>query len=433
MRRLLLACAAAVSGVAGIASLNPALAQSTSDSAAPGTVTVRLNGRVNWYAGVEGSSVDSLPDGTKTSTTGFLGYMRLYPGFDGVAANGLHYGAAAEIRINGANNGTSTSANNETLYVFQAYGYLGLPQLGQVSFGQENGPTVIFETGTFEGFNDGGWNGDIEGLVPGPANPVYPFPDSGAAFSQTTDKIVYLSPSISGFQFGVGFEPNHVPENVGPVVTSSPTPIIGGQPRNLIDVGAQYTKTFGPVGIQAGVDYISAGQVNNTGAAQPFTTPTSYHNLNIVSGGLTLSYAGLTIGGNSVYGAFNQVDGDTFQLEPQGGNNAAGWLAGAQYTMGPAVFGASFFRFNTTGDLPGGIDAGSTATINANGLTSGQQQNTGVAAGGTYTLVPGVNLFVDYLYGWRKQSGFDFATGDAGTDHNYVQSQLLGVGSQIQW
>jgi hypothetical protein len=47
--------------------------------------------------------------------------------------------------------------------------------------------------------------------------------------------------------------------------------------------------------------------------------------------------------------------------------------------------------------------------------------------------VPGVNLFVDYLHGWRKQSGFDFATGNAGTDDNYVQSQLFGVGSQIQW
>jgi hypothetical protein len=47
--------------------------------------------------------------------------------------------------------------------------------------------------------------------------------------------------------------------------------------------------------------------------------------------------------------------------------------------------------------------------------------------------VPGVNLFVDYLYGWRKQGGYDFATGNAGTDSNYVQSQLFGVGSQIQW
>jgi len=427
MRKLLLACAATLTGAAGLASINTAMAQSTTNST-PGSITVRLNGRVNWYAGIEGSSLDSQSDGTKTSTTNFLGYLRLYPGFDGVASNGLHYGAASEIRINGGQ-----SASAETLYVFQAYGYLGLPKLGQVSFGQENGPTVIFETGTFEGFNDGGWNGDIEGMIPEAAVPVYPFPDSGSGLSQATDKIVYLSPTLGGFQFGVGFEPNHVAENSTDTITSSPVPITGGMPRNLIDVGGQYTGKFGNFGVQVGVDYLTAGTVAYTGPSQAFTQPTGYHSLGIVSGGATLTYAGLTVGGNSVYGDFNQVDGDTFQLEPDGGTTAVGWLAGAQYTSGPIVFGASYFRFNTTGDLPGGVDAGSGASISAAGLTSGQQVNNGVAAGMTYTLVPGVNLFADYLYGWRQQGGYDFGTGNAGTADNRVQSQLFGVGSQIQW
>jgi hypothetical protein len=73
---------------------------------------------------------------------------------------------------------------------------------------------------------------------------------------------------------------------------------------------------------------------------------------------------------------------------------SVGWLVGAQYTSGPLVVGASFFRFSTTGDLPGGIDAGSGATITSAGLTTGQQVNNGAALGGTYTLVPGVNLDV---------------------------------------
>jgi hypothetical protein len=88
------------------------------------------------------------------------------------------------------------------------------------------------------------------------------------------------------------------------------------------------------------------------------------------------------------------------------------------------------FRFQTTGDVPGGGDA---AYINASGLTLGQQVNNGLALGGTYTLVPGVSLFVDYDYGWRKQSGLDFSDLEAGPDNNYVQSQLFGVGTQIQW
>ena len=427
MRKILLAGVAAMAGVAGFGGAHSAFAQSAASSQqSPGTVTVRLNGRVNWYAGVEGSSLDSnSATGEKTSTTGFLGYLRLYPGFDGVAANGLHYGAAAELREN-----SGASAGDETLYVFQAYGYLGLPNIGQISFGQENGPSVIFETGTFENFNDGGWNGDIEGMIPGAAIAIYPFPDSGSAYDQATNKIVYLSPTFAGFQFGIGFTPNQNAANYAPSVTSSPVPIVGGRPRNMVDIGGQYTQKFGAFGMQAGVDYTSAGQVAQTNSD---ATVSGYKNMNIVSGGLTLSYAGFTLGGNSSYGAFNMTDGDTFQLEPDGGVPAVGWLAGAEYTAGPLVIGASYFHFNETGDLPGGVDTGSGGTITAAGLTTGQQQNTGVAAGLTYTLVPGVNLFVDYLYGVRQQGGYDFNTGDAGTANNYVQSQLFGVGSQIQW
>ena len=101
MRKLLLGCAATLTGMIGYAGLDAAHAQSSAATLAPGQVTVRLNGRVNWYAGIEGSSLDNISStGQKTSTDSFLGYMRLYPGFDGVAANGLHYGAAAEIRMN---------------------------------------------------------------------------------------------------------------------------------------------------------------------------------------------------------------------------------------------------------------------------------------------------------------------------------------------
>ena len=426
IRNLLLGCAAALTGVAGCAGLDSAMAQ-TAPSASPGSVTVRLNGRVNWYAGVEASSLDNdSATGTKTSTTNFYGYLRLYPGFDGVAANGLHYGAAAEIRINGGQ-----SASSETLYAHQFYGYFGLPQYGQISFGQENGPSVIFQTGTFEGFNDGGWNGDIESMIPEAAEVSYPWADGNQNYSEATSKVVYLSPVLAGFQFGVGFTPNQTGANYTDAVTSQPTPIVGGVPRNLIDIGGQYTKTFGPVGVQVGIDYTNSGRVNNTGGAK--TQPANYKDLNILQGGATATIAGFTFGGNSVYGDYNVADSYNINLVPDGGTTAVAWLVGAQYTAGPLVVGGSFFRVNQTGDIPGGVDAGSGAKITPAGLSTGQQQSDGFAAGGTYTLVPGVDLFVDYLYGFRQQGGYDFQTGNAGTTDNYVQSQLFGVGTQIQW
>ncbi len=417
MRKLLLATVATVGASMGL------MAAAQAQTAAPGSVTVRLNGRVNWYANISGTSLDSV-DGTKTSTFNFKSYLRLFPGFDGVAANGLHYGAAAEIRENGPNSpGNNTS--QQTLFVHQAYGYLGLPQFGQISVGQENGPVVLFETGTFEGFNDGGWWGDTEYMMPPNAIAVYPFVDN-EGLSQATDKIVYLSPTFAGFQFAVGFEPNHVNGSYSPTVTSAPTPIVGGMPRNLIDVGGQYTQTFGPVGIQIGADYMTAGQVAYTGAAPAV----AYKDLNLVTGGATATIAGFTFGGNVVYGAFNNVSQNTFQLQPSAGKPAIAGLVGAQYTAGPLVVGASFFRLQTTGDVPAGGDA---AYITPAGLTTGQQVDNGAAAGATFTLVPGVNLFVDYLYGWRHQGGLDFSTLEAGAAHNTVKAQLFGVGTQIQW
>ena len=426
-KNLLLGLMAALAGTSGYAGFNAALGQ-TAPSASPGSVTVRLNGRVNWYAGIEGSSLDvDSSTGTKTSTTNFYGYFRLYPGFDGVAANGLHYGAAAEIRINGGQ-----SASSETLFVHQAYGYFGLPAYGQVSFGEENGPAVLFQTGTFEGFNDGGWNGDIESMVPGAGEVIYPWADGNSNYNESTSKIVYLSPTLAGFQFAFGFTPNQTALNYTDAVTSQPTPILGGVPRNLLDIGGQYTQTFGPVGVQIGADYSNSGQVANTGG-RTSTQPADYKDLSIVQGGATATIGGFTFGGNAVYGAFNQADSYTIQLEPDGGTKGVAWLAGAQYTAGPVVFGGAFFRFTQTGDIPGGIDAGSGATITPARLSTGQQQNVGFAAGGTYTLVPGVSLFVDYLYGYRRQGGYDFSTGDAGTAHNNIQAQLFGVGTQIQW
>jgi hypothetical protein len=51
--------------------------------------------------------------------------------------------------------------------------------------------------------------------------------------------------------------------------------------------------------------------------------------------------------------------------------------------MGPLVVGANFLRTTLTGDIPAGIDTGSGAAITPAGISTGQQQNDGVTAGGT--------------------------------------------------
>ena len=198
MRKLLLATVATLGASMGMTAF--ADAQVTADTSGqmatdtdgqvyptPGTVTVRLNGRFREYAYVADNGAyrtSNFAQGAVGATTlqqginkldnyGFEGYARLYPGFDGVAANGLKYGASLEIRQDntfGAGGGTdgSITGNDRTrgyLYFRREWGYIGTDRLGSVRFGASDNPESLFETGTGENFDAGGLNGDLQGFL----------------------------------------------------------------------------------------------------------------------------------------------------------------------------------------------------------------------------------------------------------------------------
>ena len=405
----------------------------------PGSFAVHLNGRVNWYAGVAGSSVDNV-GANKLNNDEFQGYIRLYPGFDAVAANGLQYGVVGEIRNPGSNftgvgaNASGNSSQN-TLYWNRAYGYVGTDNLGTLNFGETDAAFDLFQVGTFEGFNDGAWNGDVPGFIPGNAFAVYPFADVGNI--QSADRITYLSPIWDGFQFGGGFSPtpNALINSEGCSVagptcnrlasTDSTDPADLGRYRNMFDIAATYNNSFGAIGISAYAGGLWSGKVNNTatlpgGGSVPGTQFTGFA---VGAFGLTLSYGGFTVGGHFNFG---QENGD-FNLKPQGGVPGLAFMLGGQYATGPVIVGASYFKYKFQGDF--------TAPT-----TEGVETDQGIAAGATYSIAPGLALYLSYLYGMRHQLGFDFNTGFAnsvegtpiGTNNN-VDSQIFAVGTVVKW
>jgi predicted porin len=400
----------------------------SSGMAAPGSFVVHLNGRLNYYLGVEGSSVDQVGS-DKNGALETQGYIRLYPGFDAVAANGLQYGVVGEIRNPGSNDtatGTGASGNStaNTLYWYEAYGYLGLPNFGTLQFGQSDGAFDLLMVGTFENFNDGAWNGDVPGFIPSAAAPVWPWPDVGQY--QTTNRIAYLSPTWSGFQFGVSFAPNNNAlinsENctvAGPGCnrnTSTPFVTTGEQfdsprYRNIVDAAAEYTGTFGPVGVSA-----SAGYLHSTPVANSLPGMLAYNGLSVGQAGLTLSYAGFTVGGNILGGEMN----NQYYLQPKGGANALAFIFGGEYSIGPVIVGASYYKFKYQGDYQ-------------SPTTEGVDTDQGIAAGGTFAVAPGLALYLSYLYGTRHQIGYDFATDAPGTAYNNVKSQVFAVGTVVKW
>ncbi len=453
MRRLLLTTAAAFGvamGLAGVANAqeglppppagepgptfglvgSPPVAASTvvtPDETAPNSFVVHLNGRLVWYGGIGTSSANDF-DGYKLNPYGSQAYIRLYPGFNATAANGLKYGVVGEIRNPGSTVETggatpgSTSTSN-TLYWRRAYGYVGTDDLGTLRFGMGDGPMSIFQVGTFEGFDDGAWNSSIlPTFVPSNTEPTFAFSDVAGLY--TSNKLVYLSPSFSGLQFGVGYEPNtaNLLDTPGSscgaasstcnALAASPIPGASIRRTNTVDLGGSYTGTFDGVGINVGAAYIASEAVS---APSP-----QYNGLSVGKIGATITFAGFTVGGNFNYGNMN---GD-FALQPRGGVNTISGMVGAQYAAGPYIVGASYFKTTYPDEW--------TPARGASGVAR-TGNDSGVAAGATYLLAPGMALYLSYLYGQRHQIGWDFNSGTTGPDQNNTHATVLALGAALSW
>jgi predicted porin len=483
---------------------------------APGTITVRLNGRFQFFAGGYGNSdmndsyyydvqtglasyspfvvsptATAITAGVTKSLTGaviqpttiapgvptpagfyrsavlnnakvqnygIVDVARLYPGFDGVAANGLKYGASFELRswdYGGAGGNTYSSPSQagrerDLIQFRRAYGYVGTDQLGTLRFGMTDGPSSLFLVGNFENFNSGGWNGAIPASFTGQLNNPWPFPDVGAEY--TTNKVVYLSPQIFGFDLGVSYAPDSSNLNgdngggcenqaangnvVGPgsgAVAGSGCDLLSSSTidyrrfRNLIETAVRYRGSFGPVGVAAFADYSFSGKVNYSGAiGGPAQTGgvQQYKPMSYGLGGGQLTYAGFSVGGMGRGGNFNDLQNNE-ALQPEGTNSETAYVVGGSYTTGPLVVGAHYFHSWQAGFQ--------TAASKASGEV-GTMNTQGIAAGGTYSVAPGLAVYLEYLWGQMHQRGVDLDLNIAGAaTHNTIVTQYLGVGTGLSW
>ena len=413
---------------------------------APGTMVIHLNGKVvvQYFQGWN-SLMNTAPD-FSTSSSGMSSWLRLYPGMDAMAANGLRYGAAMEIRQNngtpgnggGANpnsNGGSFS-NGQTLYNRRAFVYFGTDQFGIVRAGLGDGLISLFDGGrtTMQNFTPNSvLNGsDLQNAIGGNTSPPWIFM-SGTADEYDTQKFVYLSPSWSGFDFGAQYSPSAfsnlngcaVPASTCANLQTSGTALDGQRYANMIAGGMRYNGTVGPVGLLAYGVYTYAGHVNYSGTATAARVAVgapagsgwsgSFDNLNYGSMGVAMTYAGVTVGGNFITGAINGRGA----AKPSGGANANAFVTGIQYAQGPLTIGVAYEYIDSQG------------AVAMSGLT--QRKEYAIDIGASYTLAPGLMLFADYIYQTRKQSGFDFGAGTPGGANNQVQGQGFVFGTQVAW
>ena len=160
-------------GTARAVTVSPERPRSGSTPTPRSTVTCD-NNAAGRHRDVSATGQGTATGGNKQANYGFAEYARLYPGFDGIAANGLKYGANLEIRQDqsgGAGGGAhrqhlrQQTRTAPSLYFRRVWGYLGTDQLGTIRFGSTDQPTSLYMTGNFENFNNGGWNGDVPGFI----------------------------------------------------------------------------------------------------------------------------------------------------------------------------------------------------------------------------------------------------------------------------
>ncbi|HEY4172679.1 MAG TPA: porin [Rhodopila sp.] len=457
------------SQAAGGLSTMGALGQNFYAVPAPGTVTIRLNGKVEADIGVGGGSASTYTNPTthttyKTNPVQIGSYMRLYPGFDGQSTNGIRYGAQIELRENfqnalpapsGASNTQSSSPSSpsantslETVFVRRAYTYLANDNVGIVRLGQGDGVIGLFDPCIFSSqcwdagvgvFQNNLYGGFFPNNVSGGGATNYPWlAQAGAEYGN--EKIVYLSPQIYGLDIGLAYAPSqgnayqNTSGNVG-VSGASSTGVAGdalvstttgattNRWYNEAEIGARYEHTFGAVDVKAYGAYYHAAREDYAG---PTPTPASsnaagfsninYNPISFYQAGLAVTSAGLTAA-----------------VTWQGGkvNNQLALLQSGGAPMNATVFGLTYINGPwTVGFATGIIDSqGNQGALV--GVSQRHQFETSI--GGNYKLAPGVNLVLEYSYYQTHQGDFNFISGTTGAANNNVKTQGLIFTTMLTW
>jgi hypothetical protein len=457
---------------------------------APGQMTVRLIGRMYFYAGVasdsgrdepnvaagsvssgnisgSGNSLNS-PNGsvgggvstpkvqsnTKLAPYSFFEFSRLYPSFDAVAANGLKYGAFLEIRQDNAappGGGASSSPSGigrarAQLYFRRETTYMGTDQLGYIRVGATDQPTSLMLTGNFENFDDGGWNGD-PAIITGNAEVTWPYEDVGNLY--TTSKIVYMSPQFFNMiDFGVSFEPStanlgedNTPGNcpyavtsnngvLGPMISNNALGCDATSSTSVVSETQRRRNTFdGVVRLRT-----AAGPVGIAATVGTIQSGKVAYN-GTAAPGSVVKYQGLSIldlGLQLTYGGL-AVGGHMFY-----GHTVGQWSnlepAGGREAFAPLIGASYTMGSNVVGFHFFDYESAGSWTRLTPAMVGRTLSEEGLAIGDTFTVAPGAYLMLSYLYGTRHQTGVDLLSGTVGArTNNNTRAQGIWAGTMFRW
>lgn len=317
----------------------------------------------------------------------------------GKAANGLEYGAEIELQMD-ANNTSATAVDTDEMWMYVRSPTLGTLQLGD----QDNAADQLKVNGAFTiasimGFGySGAWD---EFVMPNSDGTRYLLTSINDGGDST--KIIYLSPSFFGFDFGISYAPNR---NEGENFLVGGTGVFGvgavGQrdrttARNEWAGAIRYRGSFGNIGVAASFSAQRAEPAENNGvdfnpAGAPPGTRQVFGLQNITQYEIGLGVSGFGFGLNGFY-SWGKFGGPSAGGTPlrSGLANSTNWGITATYQMGALAVGVLYgqsVRDNGSFLAAGG---GSAATANPS-----DRKQTTISIGASYALAPGLALFANY-------------------------------------
>jgi hypothetical protein len=431
----------------------------------PGTLVIHINGRVeadvaaNFTSVDKGTTATGAPNGYKLNPVGVASDIRLYFGADGMAVNGLRYGAAVELWQNfeggtadsnpaSASNSGSANSSGQTVFVRKEFAYIASDTAGIVRIGGGEGVIGLMDPCIF---SSQCWDAGMGTLNGGGPNATAPQGAMGIpwAFSSqsgaeyATDKIVYLSPQVDGFDFGANYVPskgnlfgdqstanplqNPVCNEAGAECLAVSSGNDATRWINMVGAALRYEHSFGAVDFKTYGLYETSGRETLT--TQEYETPSQsravfangaatginatqflrYNDMGFYQGGVAVTMANFTLAADYMGG---QVNGQ-LSLNPSGGVAMNAYVVGLTYANGPWILGAMLESIDSQGD--------------ARLVGVSQRHEVGMALGGNYKLAPGLQLVLEYQYEQRHQGGFDFSQGTLGVNGRTVDGRGQGI------
>lgn len=207
-------------------------------------------------------------------------------------------------------------------------------------------------------------------------------------FSGDSDKIIYFTPRLAGFQIGLSFTPEleelSGDESFGDSFSGNNTI------ENIFEAGITWEYAFNGVDLGASFVYLTAdgGVVNTNVTGTPQVIGNSAPDLEDWAAGASVGFAGFTIGG--AY-AVKETDASQFGVgtaQPRVLEDYKAWDVGVTYGTGPWTFGVEYAEANRDASINPGAVARNFDEVDLSAIV------TGVA----YSLGGGANVTLGYKY-----------------------------------